>query len=190
MARQFRVVLVYQDFEMALEGKELCDALEREAGAGEAVLSVWPFHLLHEPELHLAAVRAAEQADVVIVAHRDTHSLPNPVKTWLIAWTARRSVAVGGLVVFLPSAAAAPARSSHVALELLEAAGRAGMDFFCGTPQWVVAELVRRHAARPESQSDLSGPAVGADHDQNQLGPWALRPDFRGLGRCRPLARW
>src|SRR5262249_28853080 len=74
-AQQFRVVLVYQDFEMALAGKELCDALEKEVGAGEAVLSVWPFHLLHEPELHLAAVNAAEQADVVIVAHRDTHSL-------------------------------------------------------------------------------------------------------------------
>jgi hypothetical protein len=184
---------VYQDFEMALAGKELCDALEKEVGAGEAVLSVWPFHLLHEPELHLAAVRAAEQADVVIVAHRDTLLLPNPVKTWLSAWTARRLPASGGLVVFLPCSTAAAARSSHVALELLEAAGRAGMDFFCGTPGCVVAELVRRHAAPSETQSDFTGPAGPPGSDQDQVRPWTLPHGLRfpgGLGRNRPSARW
>ena len=178
---------------MALAGKELCDALEKEVGAGEAVLSVWPFHLLHDPELHLAAVRAAEQADVVIVAHRDTHSLLNPVKTWLSAWTSRRSRAPG-LVVFLPSGGATTAaRSSHVALELLEAAGRAGMDFFCGTPEWVVAELVRRHAAPSEPQSDFLGPAGSPGSDQNQVRPLAMHHGLGflgGVGRSRPRAQW
>src|SRR5215471_9724337 len=109
---------------MALQGKELCDALAREVGAAdETVLSVWPFHLLEEPELHLAAVHAAEQADAIIVANRDTDLLPYPVRTWLNAWVARRMSASGGLVVLLPSRATTKARSSHVALELLEAAG-------------------------------------------------------------------
>jgi len=185
---------VYQDFEMALQGKELCDALAREVGArDDALLSVWPFHLLHESELHLAAVHAAEQADVVIVANRDTNLLPNAVMTWLSAWTARRVPASGGLVAFVPGPAAAAAKSSHVALELLQAAGRAGMDFFCGTPEWVVAELVRRHPAPRETQNDFIGPAVPPVSDQGHPLPWPMHQGLgflSGFSRSRPPARW
>lgn len=130
---RLHVVLVYEDFEMGVEGKEIFDLIAREAGGeGEAHLTVWRFDFFHSPELTLALSRQAEEADVIIVALRNSSYLPPHVRRWLERWPQRRRNTGGAIVaVFHPDDATA--RSSDAALQLWRAAERASMDFFART---------------------------------------------------------
>jgi len=128
----FKVVLVYEDFEMATQGKAVYDLIAREAGGENAAcLTVWRFDFFHSTELTRAVSRQAEEADVIIVAPRDPNALPPQVKTWLELWPQRRKQGLGALIAVFHPDAKTHARSSNVALLLWRAASRAGMDFFC-----------------------------------------------------------
>ncbi len=130
-----RSVMVYDDSEMAIRGKSAFDLYAKEMEEGEpGELSIWRFDMLDAPELHRAAVELAEAADMIIVATRDSRSLPDSVSTWLEHWPARRKSGAGAVVAVFDPATSAQAAASDVALLLWRAAERAGMDFFCAAP--------------------------------------------------------
>lgn len=129
---QLKVVLVYEDFEMGVEGKRIFDLIAGEVGGIDAArLTVWRFDFFHSLELTDALSRQSEEADVIIVAPRDPHSLPPQVKRWLDHWSQHRKIASGALVSVFHPEAGPSVRGSNVALLLWRAANRAGMEFLC-----------------------------------------------------------
>lgn len=147
-----RAVLVYEDFEMALRGKAICDLFVRESGfCGETELTVWNYNLLQSPQLARAAGIQLQEADLVVFAARQSHGLPLAVEAWLEDWAPRRKIGHGAWVAVFPPHLKLDPRASNVGLMLLRAAGRAGMDFFCRSPELSAGEL--------EMQPDLGAPA-------------------------------
>jgi hypothetical protein len=132
-APQLKVVVVYEDFQMGLVARELFDRMVREAGARAARLTLWRFDFFHAAELTHALTRQAAEADVIIVAVRDPHSLPPQVRAWLERWPLRRKPGVGALVGLFAPGLVRPAQTSRVACQLRRAAAQAKIDFFCCT---------------------------------------------------------
>jgi hypothetical protein len=131
---ELNVVLVYEDFEMGMEGKKVFDMIAGEAGGADAArLTVWKFDFFHSPELTRALSLQAAEADVIIVAPRCANYLPPQVKNWLEEWPPRRRIPNGALVSLFHPEEAAASRTSEAALLLWRAAERAGMEFFCRT---------------------------------------------------------
>jgi len=129
---ELHVVLVYEDFEMGVEGKKVFDLIAEEAGGEDvARLTVWRFDFFHSSALTLAVSRQAEEADVIIVAPRDPNHLPPQVRKWLERWPSRRRISSGALVAVFHPEASPSVGSSEGALLLWRAAERSGMDYFC-----------------------------------------------------------
>jgi hypothetical protein len=154
------MMMVYENFDMAVQAKQVCDLLAQEAGVGDEVqLSVWRFDVIASGDPSNAAGPQAEQADVIVLAARDLDRLPAQVEDWLERWPAHWHAGPGALVaVFHPDAAQDGATSS-VALLLRRAASRAGMDFFSGTPDWTVRELSSAPETRSTPRLDFVPPA-------------------------------
>lgn len=158
-----RAVLVYQDFEMALRGRAVCDLFARETGfCGETELTVWNYSLLESPELARAAGVCFQEADLVVFAARECNSLPTAVQAWLEDWAPRRKTGRGAWVAVFPPQLKFHPKASNVGLMLLRAAGRAGMDFFCRSPELPAGEP----GARPTGETQASsggeaGPRMG-----------------------------
>lgn len=127
-----RIVLIYEDLDMAIRGKRVCDIFAREVAgnSSQTDLSVWRFDLLHRSEISRLAAHRAEKADAVVVAPRDWNKLPFPIKEWLEKWPASRN-ASGALIALSHPGTVATARSCNDALLLWRAAERARMDLFC-----------------------------------------------------------
>jgi hypothetical protein len=140
---ELKVLVVYEEIYMGLQGKEVFDLIEREAGGGAAQLTVWRFDIIGSPTMARSAARQAAEADVIIVAPRNPDTVPMQVRAWLEHWSAHRQNGHGALVALLDARTAATGRPSQVAMLLQRAAQRASMSyFFCKVP---VAE---RRAAR------------------------------------------
>jgi hypothetical protein len=130
-----RVVMVYEDFEMAVQARKVCDLIVEESGAGaEAQLSVWRFDSFCSGDVCNAVGRQADRADVIVVAPHDLDRLPAEVDAWLKRWSTHRPAEPGALVAVFHPEAAQEGTQSNVALRLWRAAARAGYGFFRGTP--------------------------------------------------------
>jgi hypothetical protein len=163
---ELKVVLVYEDYEMGIEGKRIFDLIVQEVGGGDAArLTVWRFDFFHSPQLTLALSRQAEEADVIIVAPRDPDHLPPQVRKWLENWPIHRRVASGAVVSVFHSAAGAVSRTSDAALSLWRAAERAGMDYFCRTGVFAV----NQPATQTANANSLVKPSSPMSH-QRQWG--------------------
>lgn len=133
--RELKVMLVYEDYGMGVQGKEIFDLIAKEAGGENAArLTVWRFDFFHPAELTRAVSRQAEEADVIIIAPRNPDILPPQVKAWLEQWPPRRKPGTGALIALFDPNVVGRAKSSDIALLLWRAAGRAGMDFFYRKP--------------------------------------------------------
>ena len=128
----FKVVLVYQDFEMGIRGKQFFNLIAKEAGMErEAQLTVWRFDFIWSESMAAELSLLAAEADVIIVAIRDLHCVPPQVRHWLERWTQGRKVPNGALVAVFDPEQGRHAKSSKVALLLRQAAQQSGMEFFC-----------------------------------------------------------
>jgi len=133
--RELKVMLVYEDLGMGVQGKEIFDLIAKEAGGENAArLTVWRFDFFHSAELTRAVSRQAAEADVIIIAPRNPDILPPQVKAWLEQWPPRRKSGTGALIALFDPNVVGHAKSSDVALLLWRAAGRAEMDFFYRKP--------------------------------------------------------
>jgi hypothetical protein len=158
-----RAVLVYQDFEMALRGRAVCDLFARETGfCGDTELTVWNYSLLESPDLAWAAGVCLQEADLVVFAARDCNRLPAAVQAWLEDWAPRRKIGRGAWVAVFPPQLKLNPKASNVGLLLLRAAGRAGMDFFCRSPELPAGEPgALPDAGAQTSNPEQAGPRMG-----------------------------
>lgn len=159
---ELHVVLVYENFEMGVEGKRIFDLIAKEAGGPDnAQLTVWRFDFFHSAELVHALSRQAEEADVIIVAPRDANQLPPQVKHWLESWPTHRRIEGGAVVAIFKPDEGIDARTSDAALLLWRAAERAGMNFFCraADPKASVKRQVRTTPVTALLVSDHPAPA-------------------------------
>jgi hypothetical protein len=133
--REIKVVVVYEEFHMGLQGKKISDRICREAGRAAPELTAWRFDRIRSATLTAAAVRQAEEADLIIVAPRHPDNLPPQVCVWLEEWSANRKPGHGALIALFDARTAVTSRRSNVARLLVSAAQRAGMNyFFCKEP--------------------------------------------------------
>jgi hypothetical protein len=133
--RELKVVVVYEEFQMGLQGKKIADRIAREAGRAAPELTAWRFDRIRSAALTAAAVRQAEEADLIIVAPRHPDNLPPQVCIWLEAWSANRKPGHGALIALFDARTAVTVRRSSVARLLWSASQRAGIDyFFCKAP--------------------------------------------------------
>ena len=167
-------MMVYEDFDMAVQAKKVCDLLAQEAGVGDEVqLSVWRFDVIASDDPSNAAGPQAEQADVIVVAARDLDRLPAQVDDWLERWPAHRHAGPGALVAVFHPDAAQDGTTSGVALLLWRAAARAGMDFFSGTPDWTV-RLSSAPETQPTPRLDFAPPAGTALSNRHCSLGWGI----------------
>lgn len=168
-------MMVYEDFDMAVQAKKVCDLLAQEAGVGDEVqLSVWRFDAIASGDPSNAAGPQAELADVIVVAARDLDRLPAQVDDWLEHWPAHRHPGPGALVAVFHPDAAQDGTTSSVALQLWRAAARAGIDFFSGTPDWTVRGLSSAPEARPTPRLDFVPPAGTTLSSQHGSLGWGI----------------
>jgi hypothetical protein len=133
--RELKVVVVYEEFQMGLQGKKISDHIAREAGRSAPGLTAWRFDRIRSAALTADATRQAEEADVIIVASRHPDTLPQQVCVWLEAWSANRKPGHGALIALFDARTAVTDRRSSVATLLRRAAQRAEMNyFFCKVP--------------------------------------------------------
>lgn len=151
-----RIVLVYEDFEMAIHGKHAHDIFAREVagGDGHTDLAMWRFNLLQLPEMAALATHHAARADVVIVAPRNLNQLPPAVKEWLERWPPDRSAEGGALVILFHPESPTTSDACGEALLLWRAAERARMDFCCAAtdrqqPGRATGSKRELHSGRP-----------------------------------------
>ena len=109
---------------LALVAREAGDILEIQ-------FSMWRFDYFNSPAMREAAVRQAQQADIIVLAPKNSSGgLSDPVTSWLEQWTGRRRVLPGALVAVFDPATGPHLATSFVVRQLRAAAGLAGMDFF------------------------------------------------------------
>jgi len=88
-----KAVIIYDDFDSATRATAL---LERVAmRADEAMkwdIKPWRFDVLKQPTLAALTVAVAANADLIVLALRQTHSTPAELLDWLIKWAEHRRI--------------------------------------------------------------------------------------------------
>jgi len=125
-----QVVLIYEDLDVGLRAVKLLGAITRAASVEDTQLTTWRFdHLESDAAQKLASVRA-QTADIVIVAMRSNHGLPNHIRSWFDDWIRCRRSPEGALVGVFEPGDSMEFRPSGTASLLQAAAITAGMDYF------------------------------------------------------------
>jgi hypothetical protein len=127
-----QVLMAYEDLNMALRAMNVLALVAREAREIlEVQFSMWRFDYFKSHAMQEAAVRQAQQADIIVVAPKNSSGgLSDPVTSWLGQWTGRRHVGPGALVAVFDPATGPHLATSVVVRQLHAAAGLIGMDFF------------------------------------------------------------
>jgi hypothetical protein len=121
----------------------ICRQLQPEFRVEE---SWWNVHALAHPSLRDVTVADAARADIILIA---LHNATDPLwmlRAWVDAWSNRREMHEGALVLLLPTLSEEASNSSSIEEYLHEAARIAPMDFFVNTPPPSLIE--RTHAPR------------------------------------------
>jgi hypothetical protein len=164
-----KVVLVYEDFQMGIHGKELLELIARQTGGQAVRLTVRHFDFFHSAELTRTVTRRAEEADVIIVAPRDPNRLRPEVRGWLDRWPRQRKPGVGALVALFAPCVALTAQSSNVAFQLWHAAEQAQMDFvYCNGGAETAAPLATAAPLNGLGAGNLEINQSGSDWPQNR----------------------
>jgi hypothetical protein len=127
-----QVLMAYEDLNLALRAMNVLALVAREAGDVLKVqFAMWRFDYFNSPAMREAAVRQAQQADIIVVAPKNSSGgLSDSVTSWLEQWTGRRQVHPGALVAVFDPATGPHLATSLVVRQLHAAAGLTGMDFF------------------------------------------------------------
>ena len=131
-ATALNIVLVYEDLEMGLLGKSICERIYLESEAqNPAPPSVWRFDMLQVIGVRGAVTRLAAEAAILIVAPRNPERLSAAVNVWLNEGQVSRHPGPAALVALFYADSHPRIKSSKAALLLQEAAIRMNRDFFC-----------------------------------------------------------
>jgi hypothetical protein len=124
-----RVVTVYQDPLTRHWATELWERVGQLISGEDVRRQAWRMSDLTDPGVFAEAVRAAAEADVLVVSVRDTGELPINLLLWTDAWLPGRAGPAGALVALIGVPSQPDAQSGR-AYQYLEAVARkAGLDF-------------------------------------------------------------
>jgi len=122
-----KAAVIYDDFDFAARAAAL---LERVAiRADEAMkwdVKPWRLDVLKTSSLANAALGETANADLIVVALRQTHSPPDELRGWLESWAMKRQTVDAAVMVLCPEENAA---STPLWRELKEFAERHGLPF-------------------------------------------------------------
>jgi hypothetical protein len=128
------MLIAYENLADGIRAQQMSKGLAAHLDHHAAVESdFWKFDLLDHPDLREWAVAEAAAADVVILATCGTAELPGYVTAWLESWLGWQTEHTRALVALLDPEPLAPSASRHLCGHLREAAGKAGVAFFCQT---------------------------------------------------------
>ena len=126
-----RVLMAYEDSNMALRAMNVLVLIAREAGDNlDIQFSIWRLDFFNSPDMREAAARQAERADVIVVVPKNRSGLPSAFRSWLEQRTGRREGRPGALVAVFDPATGPHLAASVAVRQLHAAAGLTGMDFF------------------------------------------------------------
>lgn len=107
-----KAAIIYDDFDFAARTAALLErAAMRSDEAIEWDVKPWRLDLLKPSSLADAALAETADTDLIVVALRKTHLLPNALLDWLDRWAERRQIRDAALMVLCPEENAGP-RSS------------------------------------------------------------------------------
>ena len=130
-ALKFSVLLVYEDLEMGLHAKRVFDLIAQVSREEvDTQLSVLRFDCFNSPELAGDGFHHAAEADIIVLAPRNSEDLPAPTKQWLESLPERRGVPGGAMVAVFSPDSDPNVESSAAAKLAMRVAERAEMDFF------------------------------------------------------------
>ena len=153
-----QVLMAYEDLNMALRAMNVVALVAREAGDILKIqFAMWRFDYLNSPAMREAAVRQAQQADIIVVAPKNSSGrMSDSVTSWLEQWIGRRQVHPGALVAVFDPATGPHLATSFVVRQFHAAAGLTGMDFFFSAlRQFNPARACRMESLRATESSRL-----------------------------------
>jgi hypothetical protein len=101
-AEQLALMATFEDSTTCTRVKEFCQGLMRDLGERCKVIQhVWVFSTFRMAELQAIAADEAAVADLVVIAARQTHGLPEEVKSWIEKWLQRKGERQTVLVALL-----------------------------------------------------------------------------------------
>jgi hypothetical protein len=119
-----KIVIAYDNAATALRAEAIYERLAQRLGDDfDFEQRLWRFDVLEEETLRAEAAKDAADADIVIVATKDDHQLPEGVQSWLES-SLQQHAGGAALVALLEHA------SPPVQPYLEDVARRGGMDFF------------------------------------------------------------
>jgi hypothetical protein len=123
------VVVLYQDGVTRHWATELWDRVGSLLGAGGICRQSWKISDLNQPGSFAGAVRAATEADVLVVSIRDAQELPLELESWIESWLPGRDSLPGALVALIGVPPRPDAQSGCAHSYLADVARRGGLDF-------------------------------------------------------------
>lgn len=136
---KLKVVVLYAEFESALEARALLDRVALGADwPGEVESQFWRFDVMSQPLVAREALYRAADADMLVLTARQAGYPPDWLLEWLEIWAITRRIQDAVLAAWCRGHD--PAVLSQGVECLRELAGRYGLDFLC-------AEEVSREAA-------------------------------------------
>jgi hypothetical protein len=124
-----RVVTVYQDPLTRHWARELWERVGQLINGEGVCRQSWKISDLTDPRIFMDAVEAAAEADVLVVAVRDTRELPIGLYVWIDSWIPSRAGPGGALVALIGMPPKPDAQSGRAYQYLESVARKARLDF-------------------------------------------------------------
>ncbi len=125
----FNIALAYQDALTRAWATELCVPLTQKFGSENFQPTWHDINALREPDNLLHAVRAALDADVIVVSVHAAEELPVELYAWIDAWLPRRIARVGALAALIGVTEQPDSHATRTHQYLQAVARRGQMDF-------------------------------------------------------------
>lgn len=137
----FRVLIVYEDFEMGKQAMDTCNFVKAQLGSDfEPRPGMWKFDILEDERAMQLAIHDALEANMIIMAMRARRELPFEIMAWLEGWVPRKHDPASALVTLVDYRGTGVLRPAPALAHLRQAASRAGMDFLLyevgAAPAW------------------------------------------------------
>jgi hypothetical protein len=131
-AADLRVVILYQDLSTQARAVGTWDRVAASVGMDGISSLAWGTSDLKRPGVFPAAIRAAGEADVVLVSLWSDEMILPELTAWAEAWLPLRGKQSGALAALLSSSPGPGTKPSAVEEYLCGVARRASMDFIMG----------------------------------------------------------
>ena len=131
---KFNVAIIYEDSAAGKRAKHFCDRVIRELGDEyDFSLELWNFQVLAVPEIGNSAVKAAAQADFVILSMYGKAQLSAQTRDWIERWSGLITDSKSALVALLDQPEIRGGAVASTLDYLRKVADRKGISFYTHT---------------------------------------------------------